>query len=122
MFEFVIRHSDFRRYWVIRHRFCKLGCTIAARREVIHMARMKGIETEEATWFTRLLYWFIQRGVGKITGKKLLVEPVKITAHHPRLLKAYGQMEMGQAAANSVPITLKSLASIKAATLVGCPF
>jgi hypothetical protein len=31
-------------------------------------------------------------------------------------------MEMGQAAANSVPAGLKSLASIKAATLVGCPY
>jgi hypothetical protein len=47
---------------------------------------------------------------------------VKVTALHPRLLKAYGQMEMGQEAATSVPAPLKALAGIKAATLVGCPF
>jgi 4-carboxymuconolactone decarboxylase len=68
------------------------------------------------------LYWFVRRGVGKVTGSQRLVEPVKITAHHPRLLRAYGQMEMGQDAARSVPAALKSLASIKAATLIGCPF
>jgi len=48
--------------------------------------------------------------------------PVKITAHHPRLLRAYGEMETGQAAAHSVEPALKSLAEIKAATMIGCPF
>jgi hypothetical protein len=60
--------------------------------------------------------------IGKITGSSRLVEPVKITAHHLRLLKAYGQMEMGQRAAASVPAHLKALAGIKAATMIGCPF
>jgi hypothetical protein len=64
----------------------------------------------------------VRRSIGKITGKSRLVEPVKITAHHPRLLKATGQMEMGQAAANSVPAPLKVLASMKVSSLVGCPF
>ena len=80
------------------------------------MAHMKGVEPAEAGWYTRLVYWFVRRTIGKITGSRRLVEPVKITAHHPRLLKAYGQMEMGQGAAASVP------ALLKAATLIGCPF
>jgi hypothetical protein len=37
-------------------------------------------------------------------------------------MKAMGQMEMGQAAAHAVPAGLKVLASLKASTLVGCPF
>ena len=86
------------------------------------MARMEGLEPNQAGWYTRFIYWLVRRSVGKITGRSQLVEPVKITAHHPRLLKAYGQMEMGQAAATSVPVTLKALAGIKAATLIGCPF
>ena len=45
----------------------------------------------------------IKRQMGKITGQPRLPEPVKIAAHHPRLLKALGQMEGGQAAATSVP-------------------
>jgi hypothetical protein len=86
------------------------------------MARMKGVEPHEAGWFTRLVYWFVKREVNKLTGQRRLLEPIKIAAHHPRLLRALGQMEGGQAAARSVPVSLKSLASIKAATLVGCPF
>jgi 4-carboxymuconolactone decarboxylase len=86
------------------------------------MARMNGLEPHQAGWYTRLVYWLVRRSIGKITGSSRLIEPVKITAHHPRLLKAYGQMEMGQDAATSVPVLVKTLASLKVATLVGCPF
>ena len=90
--------------------------------EGMDMARMKGVEPHEAGWFTRLVYWLVKREVNKLTGKARLLEPIKITAHHPRLLRELGQMEGGQAAARSVPASLKSLASLQAATLVGCPF
>jgi 4-carboxymuconolactone decarboxylase len=90
--------------------------------EVMRMVRMKGVEPHEAGWFTGLIYWMVRRKVGKLTGQKRLLEPLKITAHHPRLLRALGQMEMGQEAATLLPAPLKSLASIKAATLIGCPF
>jgi len=86
------------------------------------MPRIKGVEPNEAGWLTRVIYWFVKREVNKLTGRPVLLEPVKIAAHHPRLLRALGQMEGGQAAAKSVPTALKSLASLKAATLIGCPF
>lgn len=86
------------------------------------MARMNGVEPADAGWFTRLVYWFVKREMSKLTGQPRLIEPIKITAHHPRLLRAVGQMEGGQAAAKSVPVSLKDLACIKAATLVGCLF
>jgi len=93
----------------------------AWRREVL-MAHMKGVEPAEAGWFTRLVYWFVRRKFRKLTGKDRLIEPVKVAAHHPRLLKALGQMEGGQEAARSVPTELKLLASLQAALLIGCPF
>lgn len=86
------------------------------------MARMPGVEPHEAGLMTRVVYWIVRRKMKSLTGKPELIEPIKITAHHPRLLKAMGQMEMGQEAATSVPIALKDLASIKAATMIGCPF
>jgi hypothetical protein len=86
------------------------------------MAYMKGIEPAEAGWFTRLVYWFVRREIGKVTGKGRLIEPVKIAAHHPRLLRALGQMDGGVEAARSVPAPLKRLASLQAAMLIGCPF
>jgi hypothetical protein len=86
------------------------------------MAYMKGVEPSEAGWFTRLVYWFVRRKFGKLTGKDRLIEPVKIVAHHPQLLKAMGQMESGLERARSVPAELKQLASLQAAMLIGCPF
>ena len=86
------------------------------------MARIKGIEPEEAGWWTRMVYWFVKRKMRQLTGKSRLGEPIKIAAHHPRLLKAIGQMEMGQAGARLVPARLKALGGLKAATLVGCPY
>ena len=80
------------------------------------MARIRGIEANEAGILTRFLYWMTRRRVGR------LIQPSKITAHQPRLLLASGQMEMGQQAVHSVEAKLKVLAEIKAATLVGCPF
>ncbi len=86
------------------------------------MAYMKGVEPAEAGWWTRLVYWFVRRNIGKVTGKGRLVEPVKILAHHPRLLRAAGQMEGGVEAAHSAPAPLKRLATLKASMLIGCPF
>ncbi len=80
------------------------------------MARISGVEPQRANLFTRLTYWMTKRKLGRI------VEPIKITAHQTRLLAAMGDMEMAQMAMRTVPLGLKSLASIKVATLVGCPF
>jgi hypothetical protein len=80
------------------------------------MARIQGVEPSEAGLFVRFAYWMTRRKLGRV------ILPVKITAHHPRLLRAIAAMETGQAAAQSVPATIKALAGLKAATLVGCPF
>ena len=80
------------------------------------MARIRPIEAREAGWFVRLVYWFTKPKLGQV------VMPVKITAHHPRLLRAYGEMETGQAAAHAVEPAVKSLAHIKVAAMIGCPF
>jgi hypothetical protein len=80
------------------------------------MARIAGVEPGAAGLVARLAYWLTKRKVGRV------VLPVKITAHHPRLLRAMGAMEMGQEAARSVAAPLKMLAQVKVAMLVGCPF
>ena len=80
------------------------------------MARIEGVEAGKAGLITRIAYWMTKRKIGRV------VLPIKITAHHPRLLRALGGMEMGQEAARTVEAPLKILASIKVASLVGCPF
>ena len=86
------------------------------------MAHMKGVEPVEAGWLTRLIYWFVRRRIAKVAGKDRLLEPVKIAAHHPQLLRAIGRMDGGVEAARSLPALLNRLASLQAALLVGCPF
>ena len=54
------------------------------------MARMNGVEPHQAGWSTRIVCLLVRRSIGEITGSRRRVEPVKITAHHSRLLKAYG--------------------------------
>jgi alkylhydroperoxidase family enzyme len=86
------------------------------------MARIKGLEPQQAGWLTRLLYRFTRRSLRQLTGQGRLPEPVKIVAHHPALLRAVGRMEMAQGAARTVDRRLKHLAGLRVSTLVGCPW
>ena len=80
------------------------------------MPKIAGVEPGQANFFIRFVYWMTKRKIGRV------VLPVKIAAHHPRVLRGMGEMEQAQAAARSVPAALKELASVKVATMVGCPF
>jgi hypothetical protein len=48
--------------------------------------------------------------------------PVQVTAHHPQILWGYGQMEQSLVSSHRVHASLKELATLRVATLVGCPF
>ena len=84
------------------------------------MARILGADpNRQSLWpglFTRLVYALTRRKVGRV------VMPVQVTAHHSRLLWGYGQMEQSFASSHLVDETLKNLAQLRVATLVGCPF
>ena len=80
------------------------------------MARIPGVEPKEAGLFTRIAYFMTKRRLGRV------IMPIKIKAHHPRLLRALAHMELGQEAAKAVPAQLKALAQVKVAMMVGCPF
>ncbi len=80
------------------------------------MPRIHGVEPNEAGLFTRFAYWFTKRKLGRVP------ETLKITALSSRLLRGVGEMEMAQAALKSVEPVLVSLAELKVATMVGCPF
>lgn len=80
------------------------------------MARIEGVQPKDAGWFVRFAYWFTRRSLGR------LIEGVKITAHSPKLLHGVGHMERAQAKLKSVDPVLVSLAEIKVAAMVGCPF
>ena len=84
------------------------------------MARIEGADPKKQSWisgmFTRIVYGMTRRKLGRS------VAPVQITAHHSRILWGYGQMEQSLAGSTLVDGTLKHLAEMRVATLVGCPF
>jgi len=63
-----------------------------------------------------LVYWRTRRRLGHV------IVPVQVSAHHPKILWGYVQMERSQAGAKLVDARLKGLAELRVATLVGCPF
>jgi 4-carboxymuconolactone decarboxylase len=84
------------------------------------MARIVGASARQGgpirRMFVAMIYALTRRRLGRI------VMPVQVTAHHPRLLWGYGQMEQSQATSTLVDAKLKGLAELRVATLVGCPF
>jgi hypothetical protein len=84
------------------------------------MARIEGADPKRQGWLsgllTRIVYRMTKRKLGRI------VEPLKITALHSKLLWGYGQMEQSLAASKLFDAGLKHLAEVRVATLVGCPF
>jgi hypothetical protein len=54
------------------------------------MARIAGVEPEQAGWFVRFVYWMVRRKLGRV------VLSIRIAAHHPRLLRSVAEMEAGQ--------------------------
>jgi hypothetical protein len=84
------------------------------------MARISGASPKRGGLLRRLFvgtcYSLTRRRLGR------LIMPVQVTAHHPKILWGYGQMEQCQLSSNLVASKLKGLAELRVATLVGCPF
>lgn len=84
------------------------------------MARIPGANPSEQGLlkglFTRLVYRLTRRKIGRV------VVPVQIVAHHSKLLWGYGQMEQSLLSSRLVDASLKDIAQLRVATLVGCPF
>ncbi|MBI1849025.1 MAG: hypothetical protein HYR85_01645 [Planctomycetes bacterium] len=80
------------------------------------MARIQGVTDKQASLVTRFLFGLVRRKVGR------MIEPIRIAAHQPKLLRGYGMMEMAQEKMKSVDANLKALCQIKVAMQIGCPF
>jgi hypothetical protein len=80
------------------------------------MARIEGLAKKRASWLTRIVYWMSERMF------KRLPEPVTVSAHNPQVFRAIVGYEYFLAKASRVEPRLKSLASLRVATMIGCPF
>lgn len=88
------------------------------------MPRMKGVSTREAGLYVKLAYFFTRRGLARLTGRETeqMIEPLKIYAHVPGLLRGYGALEQATAKLHHLDTRLKCLAELKAATLTHCEY
>jgi AhpD family alkylhydroperoxidase len=80
------------------------------------MARVDKVPEREAGPFGRYAYRLSRRRFGEVA------EPLTVMAHHPKLLLGYGMMELAFESSKLVDEHLKSLAVLKAATMVVCEF
>lgn len=84
------------------------------------MARIEGADPSKQGFLqgilTRVTYSMVKRKLGRV------VMPVRIAAHHSKLLWGYGQMEQSLLGSRLVPELLKDLGQLRVATLVGCPY
>lgn len=80
------------------------------------MSRIQGVEAKDANWRTRILFWLIKRKLGRVSKIS------KIKAHWPKFLELTSRMDALVAAPGTVPDSLRELAQLKVAALVGCPF
>jgi hypothetical protein len=86
------------------------------------MPRISTIEPENATLPVRLFWNNVRNKMKKAVGQAKILNPQKVTAHQPALLFSQGMMDYGQLKMRSVPSKYKLLASVKAASRIGCPF
>lgn len=80
------------------------------------MARLQGVQDGEGGWFARYAFRESRRRTGKV------MTSLRITLLHPGLTIGVGAMERQLDRAKDVDPLLTELASLKAATLIGCEF
>jgi len=78
--------------------------------------RISQVPASRAGWFGRLAYFLARRQFQTVP------ESLSATAHHRDILFGVGMMERAMAKAQLLPARLKTLASIRVATRIGCPF
>jgi alkylhydroperoxidase family enzyme len=90
------------------------------------MARIDGLQQADAGLKVRLVYWFMRKGLTKLTGRPADhgsgIEPVEIWAHQPKMMSGMGKFQQAVRKGHSVDERLKYLVELKGAQTIGCEF
>ena len=90
------------------------------------MARMQGVSQKQAGPVIKLVYWFMRRGMNKLTGRQAAqgsgIEPIEIWAIQPKMMSGMGKFQQAVRKADSVDQRLKYLVELKGAQMIGCEF
>jgi alkylhydroperoxidase family enzyme len=90
------------------------------------MARIQGVPQDQAGPVVKLVYWFMSRGMRKMTGREAAhgsgIEPVQLWAHQPKMMSGMGKFQQAVRKGRSVDERLKYLVELKGAQLIGCEY
>src|SRR5215831_20279593 len=90
------------------------------------MARIQGIQRDQAGPMVKLVYWFMRKGMKKMTGREAArgtgIEPVEIWAVQPKMMSGMGKFQQAVRKADGVDERTKNLVELKGAQMIGCEF
>ncbi|HWE33225.1 MAG TPA: carboxymuconolactone decarboxylase family protein [Solirubrobacteraceae bacterium] len=90
------------------------------------MPRINGVSTNDAGPMVKLVYWFMRRGLTKLSGREPAhgsgIEPVEVWAYQPKMMSGMGKFQGAVRKGNSVEERIKNLMELKGAQMIGCEF
>lgn len=86
--------------------------------------RLTGVSDRDAGLGARIAFFFTKRRFKQMTGRETatMLEPLRMYAHVPRLLRAYGRLEQAEAKLDMLSPRQRALAELKSATTARCAF
>lgn len=88
------------------------------------MPRLQGVSDRDAGLGAKIAFFFTKRKLAQMTGLETagMLEPLRMYAHIPRLLNAYGRLEQAESKLDVLSPRQRALAELKAATTVRCEY
>lgn len=88
------------------------------------MSRLQGVSDSDAGLGTKIAFFFTKRKLAQMTGLQTagMLEPLRMYAHIPRLLNAYGKLEQTESKLDVLSPRQRALAELKSATTVRCEY
>lgn len=88
------------------------------------MSRLPGVSDRDAGLSAKIAFFFTRRKLAQMTGLRTagMLEPLRMYAHIPRLLNAYGRLEQAESKLDILSPRHRALAELKAATTVRCEY
>ena len=88
------------------------------------MSRLEGVSDRDAGPGAKIAFFFTKRKLARMTGLETaeMLEPLRMYAHIPRLLNAYGRLEQAESKLDILTPRQRALAELKSATTVRCEY
>jgi AhpD family alkylhydroperoxidase len=88
------------------------------------MSRLQGVSDRDAGLGAKIAFFFTKRKLAQMAGLETagMLEPLRMYAHIPSLLNAYGKLEQAESKLDILSPRHRALAELKAATTVRCEY